>query len=132
MRNIIFLGPPGSGKGTQAKLVVKELDFQYFESGDILRDKARERDALGQEIDRLIHQEGKYVPDEMMAEIVTNWITKAKLEQGIVFDGFPRTLDQYQGLQKVLAEKGSVIDQVIYLKVSEEESVRRLSSRRIC
>lgn len=130
--NIIFLGPPGSGKGTQAKLVVKKLDFQYFESGDILREKARERDALGQEIDRLIHQEGKYVPDEMMVEIVTNWITKAKLEQGIVFDGFPRTLDQYQGLQKVLAEKESVIDQVIYLKVSEEESVRRLSARRIC
>lgn len=130
--NIVFLGSPGSGKGTQAKLVVKKFDFQYFESGDILREKARERDALGQKIDRVIHQEGKYVPDEMMVEIVTNWITKAKLEQGIVFDGFPRTLDQYQGLQKVLAEKGSVIDQVIYLKISEEESVRRLTARRIC
>jgi len=130
--NIIVLGPPGSGKGTQAKLIVKELDFQYFESGDILRERAQEQDTLGQEIDRIIHQEGKYVPDEMVVAIVNDWITEAKLEQGIVFDGFPRTLNQYQNLQKILTERGSGIDKVIYLKVREEESVRRLSARRIC
>ena len=130
--NIIFLGPPGSGKGTQAKLIVKKLNLQYFESGDILREKAQERNALGQEIDRIIHQEGKYMSDKMMAEIVRGWINEAKLEPGIIFDGFPRTLDQYQDFQKVLTEKGSEIDQVIYLKVSEEESIRRLSARRIC
>ncbi len=132
MMNIIVLGPPGSGKGTQAKLIVKELDFQYFESGDILRERAQEQDTLGQEIDRIIHQEGKYVPDEMVVAIVNDWITEAKLEQGIVFDGFPRTLNQYQNLQKILTERGSGIDKVIYLKVREEESVRRLSARRIC
>jgi len=129
---IIFLGPPGSGKGTQAKLIVKKLNLQYFESGDILREKAREEDTLGREIDRIIHQEGKYVPDKMVVEIVKGWINKDRLEQGIIFDGFPRTLNQYQDLQKVLTEKGSGIDQVIYLKVSEEESIRRLSARRIC
>jgi len=129
---IIFLGPPGSGKGTQAKLIVKKLNLQYFESGDILREKAREEDTLGREIDRIIHQEGKYMPDKMVVEIVKGWINKDRLEQGIIFDGFPRTLNQYQDLQKVLTEKGSGIDQVIYLKVSEEESIRRLSARRIC
>jgi adenylate kinase len=130
--NILFLGPPGSGKGTQAKLVVKKLNSQYFESGDILREKAREGTALGQEIDRIIHQEGKYVPDNTMRQIVSDWITKTKLEQGIVFDGFPRTIDQYDDLQKILVEKGAEIEKVFYLKVSEQESVRRLSARRIC
>jgi adenylate kinase len=130
--NIVFLGPPGSGKGTQAKLVVKKFGFRYFESGDILREKAREKDALGQEIDRIIHREGKYVPDKMVVTIVTDWITKTKLEQGIVFDGFPRTLEQYQDLQRVLAERDSGIDLVIYLRVSEKETLRRLSARRIC
>lgn len=130
--NIVFLGPPGSGKGTQAKLMVKKLDSRYFESGDILREKAQEKNALGQEIDRIIHQEGKYVPDKMMRQIVSDWITKTKLEQGIVFDGSPRTIDQYDDLQKILAEKGTEIEKVIYLEVSEQESIRRLSARRIC
>ncbi len=129
---LLFLGPPGSGKGTQAKLMVKKLKAEYFESGDILREKAQEKNALGQEIDQIIHQEGKYVPDEMMKKIVSGWLTENKLEQGIIFDGFPRTLEQYRDLQKILTEKGKEIEKVVYLKVSKQESVRRLSARRIC
>ncbi len=129
---IIFLGPPGSGKGTQAKLMAKKLQAQYFESGDVLREKAKEKSALGQEIDRLLNQEGKYVPDEMMKAIVSDWLSKANLDEEMVFDGYPRTKDQYLVFQEMLVAKGVKIDKVIYLRVNEKEVIKRLSARRIC
>lgn len=132
MMNIIFLGPPGSGKGTQAKLLVKKLNYQYFESGDILRTKAQEKSPLGQEIDRIIHHEGGYVSDQIMEEIVSSWLAKLETDKGIVFDGFPRILSQYQTLEKLLSERKKKVDKVIYLKLSSEETIRRLSARRIC
>jgi adenylate kinase len=130
--NIVFLGPPGSGKGTQAKLAVKRLQAQYFESGDILRERAKEDSTIGKEIDRLLNQEGKYVPDEVMKIIVGNWLNQANPEGSIVFDGYPRTKEQYQIFQKMISNKGIKIDKVIYLRVSEGVVIRRLSARRIC
>jgi len=130
--NIIFLGPPASGKGTQAELIAKELDLQYFEAGDVLREIAEEKTPLGQEIDRIMNQEGKLLPDQIMDQVAAQWLAKTKIKKGVVFDGYPRKLSQYPTLQKMLAEKGEKINKVIYLEVSEQTSIKRISSRRVC
>lgn len=130
--NIIIMGPAGSGKGSQAKLLVKKLNYQYFECGDVLREKSREKSPLGRKIDRIIHQKGELVPDEIMAKIVDNWLEKIDIRRGIIFDGFPRNLSQYRLLKKILAVRNLKIDRVISLKVSKEVSIQRLSKRRIC
>jgi len=102
--NILILGATGSGKGTQAKLIVKKLGFQYFESGDILREKAKEKSSLGKEVRRIM-KVGVFVPDKIMAKIFSDWLNKTKVKKGIIFDGYPRVIDQYQDLQKMLSKK---------------------------
>lgn len=130
--NIIVMGPQGSGKGTQAKLLVKELECEYFESGEVLREKAKKKSALGREIDRVIHQEGVLLSDQIMTQVVSDWLNEISIEKGMIFDGYPRSLDQYQLLEKMLAEKGAKIDKVIFLKVNRKISIKRLSARRVC
>jgi len=129
--NILILGATGSGKGTQAKLLVKKFGFQYFESGDILREKTKEDSPLGKEV-RQIMKVGVFVPDKVMAKIFTDWLAKTKIKEGIVFDGYPRVIGQYQDLQKMLSKKKLKVNRVIYLKLSPEEVMRRLTARRIC
>ncbi len=129
---LIFLGPQGSGKGTQAKLLVKKLGCHYLEIGDVLREKAEEKSSLGQEINRFINQEGKLVPENIMKKIVADWLNKVDFGKGIIFDGYPRNLEQYRNLQGLLTKKGKGIDLVIYLKLSRTTSIKRLSARRIC
>ena len=130
--NIVIIGPPGSGKGTQAKLLVERLDAHYFQSGEILRRKAKEKTPLGRKIDRLINQAGQLVSDQLMAEIVNDWLDRVGVEKGIVFDGYPRQISQYQTLTKILASRGTEIDKVIYLKVSQKTAGQRLAARRVC
>lgn len=130
--NIVVLGPPASGKGTQAELVAKKLNLQYFEAGNVLREITKEKSPLGQEVYRIMNQEGKLLPDEMMDQVVNQWLSKAEIKKGVVFDGYPRKLSQYPTWQKMLAEKGEKVDKVIYLKVSEEISVKRIAARRVC
>jgi adenylate kinase len=129
---IIFLGPPGSGKGTQAKLLHQKLGGFYFEGGDVLRRKAEENNPLGKKIKEIIYQQGKLVPDSLMKKILEDWLVGKDIKKGIIFDGFPRSLDQYQILKGILFNKGEKITKVIFLKVSEPVLVRRLSSRRVC
>jgi len=128
---IIFLGPTGSGKGTQAKLLVKKFDFQYFEAGDILREKAKEKSPFGEKVRRIM-KEGVFVPDEIMAKIFTDWLNKIKIGKGIVFDGYPRVIEQYRDLQRILSEEKLAVNRVVYLKLSPKEVMRRLTARRIC
>lgn len=130
--NIVFLGPPGSGKGTQAKLMVKKLNSQYFESGDVLREIAQEKSVLGRKIYKIIYKEGKYVPDNIMRQIVSDWLDKSDIDKGIVFDGYPRTINQYLDFEEALGKKGGRVKRVIYLEISDKEIIRRLSARRIC
>jgi len=129
---IIFLGPPGSGKGTQAKLLHQKLGGFYFEGGDVLRWKAKEDNSLGRKIKEIIYQQGKLVPNSLMKKILENWLTGKDIKKGIIFDGFPRSLAQYQILKKILFKKGEKITKIIFLKVSEPVLVSRLSSRRVC
>jgi len=129
---IIFLGPPGSGKGTQAKLLHQKLGGFYFEGGDVLRRKAEENSPLGKKIKEIIYQQGKLVPDNLMKKILEDWLADKDIKKGIIFDGFPRSLEQYQILKEILFKKGEKITKVIFLKVSEPVLVSRLSSRRVC
>lgn len=129
---LLFLGPPASGKGTQAELVAKELNLQYFEAGDVLREIVKEKSPFGQKIDRIMNQEGKLLPDQIMDQVVAKWLAKAEIRNGVVFDGYPRKLSQYPTWQKMLAEKREKVDKAIYLKVSQETSVERITSRRVC
>ncbi len=130
--NLIFIGPQASGKGTQAKLLVEKFGFQYFETGKILRRLIAEGGELGQEIDKLINQQGHLVPDALMRRIITEGLSSTDLTQGVIFDGYPRNLDQYQTLKKIFAKFSLKINFVLWLKIRRGETWRRLTSRRIC
>ena len=130
--NIIILGQQGSGKGTQAELLAKKLGSRYLEMGDLLRKEIKFGSVLGKKIDEIVNQKGKLVPDQIVIKIARTWLNKREAEEGIVFDGYPRNLHQYQLLKKVLAEKGMNIDRVIFLKIKKDTTFKRLSSRRVC
>lgn len=129
---IVFLGPPGSGKGTQAKLLSQKLGSFYFEAGKILRQLATKKTKIGRKINKIINQKGALVPDEIMSWVLEDFLKDKNLKKGIIFDGFPRSLNQYQILKKNLEEKNLKIDKVFYLKTKEKTVVFRLSQRRIC
>ena len=127
--NLIILGPQGSGKGTQARLVAKKFNLFYFESGDFLRNLAKKN----KRIDKLINEEGKMVPDEEIFALAKKYLEEnVPTRDGIMLDGYPRSVKQYEFLRDWLEERGNNIDSVILLEVSEKESIRRLSARRIC
>jgi adenylate kinase len=130
--NLLFLGPPASGKGTQAELVAKAFHLFYFEAGEVLREKVKGKSSLAQKIDQVMNQEGKLVPVEIMNRVVEEWLRGRDLSHGVVFDGFPRKLSQYLVLEKMLAKKKAKIDRAIFLKVSQAVSIKRISSRRVC
>ena len=123
--NIIILGPQGSGKGTQARLLSEKLGLYYFESGSFLRDISSKNEELRKHL-----AEGKLVPDEEMSSYVQSFFDEKGVYDNIIFDGFPRTVAQYNFFKKWLQDKDSSLDFVIVLKISEEETVRRLAARR--
>jgi adenylate kinase len=126
--NIIILGPQGSGKGTQADLISKKLNLFHLETGEILRERAK-RDAR---IKNLINS-GSMIPDEEMIDYIDEYLTSLNAGyDNIVFDGCPRSIKQYILIKKWLSEKGKSIDKLIYLDISDEEALRRISSRRTC
>jgi adenylate kinase len=126
--NIILLGPQGSGKGTQAALIVKNFDLFYIETGELLREAAKS----DPEIDRIVNQRGELVPDEITFSIVTKKLNLEHPERdGILFEGYPRSLTQYEMLREWLGQLGKRVDLAIVIEVSEEVSIKRLSGRRI-
>ncbi|QQS38951.1 nucleoside monophosphate kinase [Candidatus Woesebacteria bacterium] len=127
--NILILGPQGSGKGTQARRVASAFEMFYFDMGKYLRKLAEE----DPEIDKIVNERGAFLPENISIPLALNYLSqKAKNRDGIFFDGFPRTIGQLNALDVWLAEKNKKLDKVIFLKVSEDESIRRLSARRIC
>ena len=129
---VIFLGAPGSGKGTQAKLLSQKIGGLYFEGGAVLRSKANENSSLGRKVKQIIYAEGKLVPDDIMVNILKEWFENKPINKGVVFDGFPRSLSQYKLLKDFLSQKKEKISKVIFLKVRESVVISRLSSRRVC
>lgn len=128
---VIFLGPPGAGKGTQARRLAAELGIPQIATGDILREAVARRTRLGLEAKRYMDG-GVLVPDEVVIGLVAERLDQATASQGFLLDGFPRTVGQAEALERLLKELGVALDRVIFFEVSEVELLRRLTGRRVC
>ncbi|SRR5260221_85598 len=123
--NIVILGPQGSGKGTQAKLLAERFDLFYFEAGAFLRELAQKNNKVKEIIDA-----GNIVPGKEMSSYIEAFFDEKEIYNDILFDGFPRTLDQYNFVKNWMDEKNIKFDLVVVLKVSSEVSIKRLILRR--
>jgi adenylate kinase len=129
--NIILLGPPGAGKGTQAKMLVDKYGIPQISTGDILRANLKAQTELGLEAKKYMDA-GKLVPDEVVIGIINNRIKEDDCGKGYMLDGFPRTVAQAQALDKILAQDKSGIDHVVSIDVPDSELLGRLTGRRTC
>ena len=128
---IILLGAPGAGKGTQAVYVAQELSLVHIATGDLFRQAIEQGTELGIQVKSYMDK-GVLGPDEITIRMVLERLSAPDCESGVVFDGFPRNLEQAEALDEALAKQTKSIDGVVYIKVSEEELLRRLSGRWIC
>lgn len=128
---IILLGPPGAGKGTQAKRIEEEFDIPQLATGDIIRLAIKEGTEWGKKAEPFV-REGRLVPDEVVIGIVRERLSRDDVRRGFILDGFPRTLKQAEALDDILRDLGIRVDAVLYFDIPLEELVRRLSARRVC
>ncbi|MEN3203254.1 MAG: adenylate kinase [Atribacterota bacterium] len=128
---IILLGPPGAGKGTQAKKIEEEFGIPQLATGDIIRLAIKEGTEWGKRAEPFV-REGQLVPDEVVIGIVKERLSRDDVRNGFILDGFPRTLKQAEALEAMLQDLGIAIDVVLYFDIPAEELVRRLSARRVC
>lgn len=129
--NLIFLGPPGAGKGTQAKRVAEKYGIPQISTGDMLREAVAKGTELGKKAKEYMDK-GELVPDEVVIGIVKERLQQPDCEKGFILDGFPRTLAQAEALDEMLKELDKKIDAVINVAVPEEEVVKRITYRRTC
>ena len=129
--NIILFGPPGAGKGTQAQFIVKKHNFFQLSTGNLLREEIKLKTSLGNEIDELISN-GKFVSDEMVNTLLRQSITNLKFRDRIIFDGYPRNIDQAKNLKLILSEFGQTIGHIIFLNVSKDIVEKRIMGRMTC
>jgi adenylate kinase len=125
---IIFLGPPGAGKGTQAERLAEDLKIKKISTGDILREAVAKGTELGQRAKSYMER-GELVPDEIILGIIEEAIND---EEGFILDGFPRNINQAKALDEMLSRKGLNITHVIFLDVPDEEIIKRIAYRRVC
>ncbi len=128
---LVILGPPGAGKGTQAKFLSEKLNIPHISTGDIFREAIREKTPLGVKANRYI-EKGELVPDEVTVGMIKERIGREDCQKGFLLDGFPRTVAQAEALEKILKEKGLSLDGVIALYVPDEVILERLTFRRSC
>ncbi|MEX2948619.1 adenylate kinase [Staphylococcus warneri] len=129
--NIILMGLPGAGKGTQASEIVKKFPIPHISTGDMFRKAIKDETDLGKEAKSYMDR-GELVPDEVTVGIVKERISEDDAKKGFLLDGFPRTIDQAEALNSIMAELDRNIDAVINIEVPEEELMNRLTGRRIC
>ncbi|MCS7144632.1 MAG: adenylate kinase [Archaeoglobaceae archaeon] len=129
--NLILLGAPGAGKGTQAKIIAEKYKIPQVSTGDMLREAVAKGTELGRKAKEFMSQ-GKLVPDEVVIGIVKERLNQKDCEKGFILDGFPRTIAQAEALDRIMREMGRKIDAVININVPEEEIVKRIVNRRIC
>ncbi|UXR69245.1 adenylate kinase [Staphylococcus sp. IVB6246] len=129
--NIILMGLPGAGKGTQASEIVKKYPIPHISTGDMFRKAIKDETELGKEAKSYMDR-GELVPDEVTVGIVKERISEDDAKKGFLLDGFPRTIEQAEALNSILEELGREIDAVVNIEVPEEELMNRLTGRRIC
>ena len=128
---VVFLGAPGAGKGTQAAVVAEKLSLAHVATGDMFRAAQKQDTDLARQA-RSYMEKGLLVPDEITIRMVEERIQAPDCENGVIFDGFPRNLKQAQALDEALERQGKAINQVVYIKVSEDDLLARLGGRWIC
>ena len=128
---LILLGPPGAGKGTQASSIVAEYGITHISTGDIFRHNIKNETELGKKVKSYLDN-GQLVPDELTIDLVWDRLSKDDCKKGFLLDGFPRTINQAEALQKGLEERGLKLDKVINIDVDKNILVKRLSGRRVC
>lgn len=129
--NLILIGPPGAGKGTQADRLVQDFDLPYYATGDILRDAVKQDSELGKKAKELMNN-GDLVPDDLISEVIMDRVDSDEAADGFVLDGFPRTIAQADALEKGLAGRGRQLTAALLIDAPDEAVIRRLSGRRIC
>ena len=129
--NVIMTGPPGAGKGTQSAMLARHLGVPSISTGDMLREEVRRKTALGSEAKRYMDK-GELVPDGVIVGVIDERLRQPDCAPGFILDGFPRTVAQAEGLDRVLGALRRRIDQVVSITVPNEELIKRLSGRRVC
>ncbi|MFH1050271.1 MAG: adenylate kinase [bacterium] len=128
---LIFLGPPGAGKGTQSESICKDFGVVQLSTGDILRANRKAGTELGKKAQKYMDA-GELVPDQLIIDMIKEELKKPELSRGYILDGFPRTVNQAESLDKLLSGMGQKLNTVLVLEVPNEELVKRLTARRIC
>ena len=128
---IVLLGPPGAGKGTQAKKICQSKELFHFSTGDILRNEVKQKSSIGQEIESIINA-GKLVNDRIILSIVERIISEeSSRNNGILFDGFPRNLDQANSFGRLLVKKEKKINVVLHILIEKDEILKRIQKRQV-
>ena len=128
MKNLVIFGAPGSGKGTQSDLLVAKYGFRHISTGDVLRAEIKQGTELGRTAQQFIDK-GQLIPDELMIEILASVYDSLCPCEGVIFDGFPRTIPQAEALKKMLAQRGTEVSAVLQLEAPEEMLTERLLNR---
>lgn len=129
--NLLIMGPPGAGKGTQAAEIVKELKIPHISTGDMLREAVKQGTEMGKKAKEYMDK-GQLVPDEVIIGVVKDRLGQPDCKVGFLLDGFPRTLPQAEALDQTLKEMGIKLDAVINIRVPREKIVDRITGRRVC
>jgi adenylate kinase len=129
--NLVLLGPPGAGKGTQAERLVTDFDLPYYATGDILRAAVKDETELGKEAKGYMDR-GELVPDDLICKVIMERIDQPEAEDGFLLDGFPRNKEQADILQNALESRGRKLTAVLLIDASDDEVIKRISGRRVC
>jgi adenylate kinase len=129
--NLVFLGAPGAGKGTQAAIVSKELGLAHIATGDLFRDAVKNGTELGK-IAKSYMEKGALLPDDVVIKVIAERLKQPDCSKGVIFDGFPRTLEQAKALDKYFGEQNNQVNKAVYIEVKEEDLITRLSGRWTC
>jgi adenylate kinase len=132
MKHIFIIGPQGSGKGTQAVQIAQTYGLTHIETGLMLRKRAELHDKKAELIDHLANKKGILLPDGIVLDMIDAEIEEKKNPIGYLFDGFPRTVKQYESFKEYLTQRNFRVDGVIYLSIDDEDAIHRLTARRLC
>jgi adenylate kinase len=129
--NLVLLGPPGAGKGTQAERLVEDFGLPYYSTGIILREAVAEESELGKQAKQYM-EDGELVPDDLINKVIAERLDSGEADEGFLLDGFPRTTGQAEMLEETLEGRGRQVSGVLLIEAPDDEVVRRLSGRRTC